>query len=264
MKLFFCCSDRFISIKALNYIIEQDDVDIVAVLLDEVRECSYVPEYCKSHGIRMFLRNQLEHVHENHPEGSCDWLFSFTYGFKLSQRTIDIGKKAVNFHGALLPQWRGTAVTSWALYLGEKEWGVTTHFLSAELDKGDIIFQKKFFIDRNIIKTGHDLSVYVTHMKLECMKELVRKITDGEEIRGERQAEGKYYSQKDLEKLKEIKLDDSVNDIDRKIEALWYPPYGGCYIMIGGKKYYLVNETVLNQCSQKYLFMDEQEEKDLL
>lgn len=48
-----------------------------------------------------------------------------------------------NLHASLLPQYRGAAPINWALINGEKETGVTTFFLSHEIDTGRIIFREK-------------------------------------------------------------------------------------------------------------------------
>lgn len=48
-----------------------------------------------------------------------------------------------NLHASLLPQYRGAAPINWALINGEQETGVTTFFLSHEIDTGHIIFREK-------------------------------------------------------------------------------------------------------------------------
>ncbi len=48
-----------------------------------------------------------------------------------------------NLHGSLLPQYRGAAPINWAIINGEKETGVTTFFLTHEIDTGKIILQEK-------------------------------------------------------------------------------------------------------------------------
>ncbi|SFK33687.1 MULTISPECIES: methionyl-tRNA formyltransferase [Proteiniphilum] len=56
-------------------------------------------------------------------------------------------KGTFNLHSSLLPQYRGPAPINWAIINGEKETGVTTFFLSHEIDTGKIIFQEKTMID---------------------------------------------------------------------------------------------------------------------
>ncbi len=47
-----------------------------------------------------------------------------------------------NLHGSLLPQYRGAAPVNWAVINGETETGVTTFFLTHEIDTGKIIRRK--------------------------------------------------------------------------------------------------------------------------
>lgn len=62
-----------------------------------------------------------------------------------------------NLHGSLLPQYRGAAPINWAIINGERETGVTTFFLTHEIDTGKIILQKKTPInDDDNAGTIHD------------------------------------------------------------------------------------------------------------
>jgi len=69
----------------------------------------------------------------------------------------------INRHNALLPKNRGRLTPFWVLYKGEKETGVSIHFVTEELDAGDIIIQKKFPIAKNdnfntIVKKNYELA----------------------------------------------------------------------------------------------------------
>ena len=48
-----------------------------------------------------------------------------------------------NLHASLLPQYRGAAPINWAVINGETETGVTTFFLTHEIDTGCIIMQQR-------------------------------------------------------------------------------------------------------------------------
>ena len=66
-------------------------------------------------------------------------------------------KGTFNLHSSLLPQYRGAAPINWAIINGEKETGVTTFFLSHEIDTGDIIFREKTTIrESDNAETLHD------------------------------------------------------------------------------------------------------------
>lgn len=62
-----------------------------------------------------------------------------------------------NLHGSLLPQYRGAAPLNWAIINGEKRTGITTFFLTHEIDTGKIIDQQVIAIeDSDNVGTIHD------------------------------------------------------------------------------------------------------------
>lgn len=62
-----------------------------------------------------------------------------------------------NLHASLLPQYRGAAPINWAVINGDTETGVTTFFLTHEIDTGKIIRQERLPIaDTDDVGTVHD------------------------------------------------------------------------------------------------------------
>ena len=62
-----------------------------------------------------------------------------------------------NLHASLLPQYRGAAPINWAIINGEKETGITTFFLTHEIDTGKIISQERIPIaDADNAEIIHD------------------------------------------------------------------------------------------------------------
>ena len=62
-----------------------------------------------------------------------------------------------NLHASLLPRYRGAAPINWAIINGEKETGITTFFLTHEIDTGKIIQQKRIAIaDTDNVGIVHD------------------------------------------------------------------------------------------------------------
>lgn len=49
----------------------------------------------------------------------------------------------INFHNALLPDYPGRNAPSWVIYSGERETGITWHYVTAGVDEGSIIVQKR-------------------------------------------------------------------------------------------------------------------------
>lgn len=82
-----------------------------------------------------------------------------------------------NLHASLLPQYRGAAPINWAIMNGDKESGVTTFFLTHEIDTGNIIMQRTVTIgDNDCAGTLHDNLMYVG---AEMVCETVDAIAEG-------------------------------------------------------------------------------------
>ena len=99
------------------------------------------------------------------------------------------------------------------------------------------------------ITLGH---VDVIERAAKLFDEVMDMIVSGQKLPRIKQEEGAgcYYSRKQLEKDKVISLTDSSEEIDKKIRALWFPPFHGASIVIDGKRYSLVNEEILEHISQ--------------
>lgn len=85
----------------------------------------------------------------------ADVLLSCGFSFAIPHEVITSFKYAVNVHPTLLPKYRGYRSGPYILINGEKESGVTVHFLTEEFDKGDIILQEKF--DVSAFDTPHSM-----------------------------------------------------------------------------------------------------------
>jgi len=83
-----------------------------------------------------------------------------------------------NLHASLLPQYRGAAPINYAIMNGEKETGVTTFFLTHEIDTGNIILQKKIAIGEN--ETAGELHDRLMHLGAETVLKTVQLIEKNE------------------------------------------------------------------------------------
>ena len=52
--------------------------------------------------------------------------------------------KIINCHAGKLPFYRGRNILNWVLINDEKEFGITVHYVDAQIDTGDIIVQKTY------------------------------------------------------------------------------------------------------------------------
>lgn len=82
-----------------------------------------------------------------------------------------------NLHASLLPQYRGAAPINWAIINGDTETGVTTFFLSHEIDTGKIIRQRRLPIaETDNAEKVHDALMV---MGAELVTETVDLILEG-------------------------------------------------------------------------------------
>ena len=83
----------------------------------------------------------------------------------------------VNIHGSLLPKYRGAAPVQWAVLNGERETGVTSMYMDAGLDTGDIIMTKKTAVGER--ETAGELYERLARVGAELLEETLDAIENG-------------------------------------------------------------------------------------
>jgi len=77
-----------------------------------------------------------------------DLNLSISYNQILRRPLLDTARLGcVNFHAGKLPFYRGRNVINWAIINGEREIGLTAHFIDEGIDTGDIIMQRTLPIE---------------------------------------------------------------------------------------------------------------------
>ncbi len=108
-----------------------------------------VAELACSKGIPVFAPESVNHPVwvERIKAMKPDMIFSFYFREMLGGEILECAPLgAINLHGSLLPKYRGRVPLNWALINGEKEAGVTMHYMTVKPDAGDIVGQEKFEI----------------------------------------------------------------------------------------------------------------------
>ena len=241
LKVIFMAKETFSSKCALEYLCSTNSR--VAVVAAVIREGdASLKKLCEDNSIKILTEKDLKRYRGE--EGlEVDYILSF-YWKKLSKDIIDIPRKgSINFHPGPLPEARGSGyhmaiIENWGY------WGVTAHYMDEEFDTGAIIECRRFTIGDGVV--NKDL-VETAHKQLFLLfKDIMDKLFDGEELSGEIQREGRYFSLKELERNKLICEDESIESIEKKIRAFWNPPYSGAQIEIKGKRYTVINEHILS------------------
>lgn len=114
---------------------------------------SPVKEFAVEHNLKVYqpikIKNNEEFYNEMYnlkPDLFC----VVAYGKILPNDILEIPKYgAINVHGSLLPKYRGAAPIQMAVINGDEETGVTTMFMDAGMDTGDMILSEK-------VKIGDD------------------------------------------------------------------------------------------------------------
>lgn len=184
---------------------------------------------------------------------SIDLVISFKFWKKIKKPLIHLPKiGCINFHPYPLPEFKGLGGYVFGIYQNIPYWGVSAHFVDEDFDTGDIIKVVKFDIDPKK-ETSYSLEQKSQKFLLELFKEVMDTAnTTGSLPRKKQEGKGRYYSRQDLIKLQNITQNDSLEDIEKKIRALWFPPHSGACIEIKGKKFTLVNEEILKEIGKKY------------
>jgi len=104
-----------------------------------------VAELAASRGLPVFSPQRVgtEEWLDRLREWRPDFLFSFYYRKVLPAAVLSTARLgALNLHGSLLPRYRGRCPVNWVLINGERETGVTLHYMEAKPDTGDIVAQQ--------------------------------------------------------------------------------------------------------------------------
>ena len=165
----------------LGYIVLQhlqSDIEIACVLTDS--KSSEIIEFCQEHTIPYFAgnpRNSKANEWMDNNDMAFDNLLSINYLFILEADMLKRAKLAINFHGSLLPKYRGRTPHVWAIINGEKECGITAHLMNTECDDGDIVKQVHVVIADD--DTGADILKKYNDIYPSFVQDIVAKIESG-------------------------------------------------------------------------------------
>ena len=171
----------------------------------------------------------IEKIKELNPDIIC----VVAYGKILPEEILNIPKYGcINVHGSLLPKYRGAAPIQWAVLNGDKVTGVTTMYMDAQMDTGDIILKKETQISED--ETTGELWNRLAKIGGELLVETLKKIEDGT---APREKQGADYSLAPMLDKKMAKIDwknQTTKQIKNLVRGL--NPIMGAYTFLNGKK----------------------------
>lgn len=151
---------------------------------------SPVKEYALEKGLPIYqpqkVRNNVEFLEEI-KKLNPDLICVVAYGKILPQELLDIPKYGcVNVHGSLLPNYRGAAPIQWAVLNGDKTTGITTMFMNAGMDTGDMLLKQEVEIGED--ETTGELWERLSNIGADLLIETIKQIEAGT-VKKEKQPE---------------------------------------------------------------------------
>jgi methionyl-tRNA formyltransferase len=165
-----------------------------------------------------------------------DIIFSFYYRKMIPIEVLEIPRiGAFNLHGSLLPKFRGRCPVNWVLIEGEKQTGLTLHYMLAKPDAGDIIVS-------NTVEITFEDNAYTLYLKMAdaaktVMKEILPGLEDGTFVRMPQIGPSSYYGGRTPEDGF-ISWDKDAVSIYNLIRATTHP-YPGAFTYLDGRKLFI-------------------------
>lgn len=139
---------------------------------------SPVKEFAIEKNIPIFQPDKIREIEENLVNLKPDLFCVVAYGKILPQDILDIPSLgSINVHGSLLPQYRGAAPIQWSVINGDKTTGITTMYMDAGMDTGDMILKQEVEIGEN--ETTGELWSRLSTIGANLLVETVKKIEEG-------------------------------------------------------------------------------------
>lgn len=139
---------------------------------------SPVKEYAMNQNFKIYqpekVKNNQEFIDEI-KKLNPDLICVVAYGKILPKELLNIPKYGcINVHGSLLPDYRGAAPIQWAVLNGDKTTGVTTMYMNAGMDTGDMIFKEEINIgdDETTGELWDRLKVIGARLLVKTVKEI--------------------------------------------------------------------------------------------
>ncbi|HOP49661.1 MAG TPA: formyltransferase family protein [Ignavibacteriales bacterium] len=221
------------------------NIDIKAIFLKTKSKFNFYFEHIsEKYGIKYY--NNLDDILNFN---DIDFIISVQYDRILKKNHLSIAKKLnINLHMAPLPEYRGCNQFSFAILNEDTEFGTTLHIMDEKIDNGDILAQLRFPIPKGI--TVEELFYLTELYSLKLFEDNIKKIFDGQIVpipQSSIKAKTEFHKRDEIKEIKIIDLSSDKKTIEKHILATTHSNFEPPYIIIDGKKYYIIKENHLNK-----------------
>lgn len=194
---------------------------------------SPVKEFAIEKSIPVLQPEKIREIKDTLEQINPDLFCVVAYGKILPQDILDIPKKgSINVHGSLLPQYRGAAPIQWAVLNGDKKTGITTMYMNAGMDTGDMILQEEVQIGED--ETTGELWDRLSKIGAKLLVETVDKIEKGTAPRTPQSGEFTMAPMLNKEMARIDWINKNSKEIKNLVRGL--NPIMGAYTTYNGKK----------------------------
>ena len=176
-------------------------------------------------------------------ELSPDIIFVIAYGYILPKEIIEIPKLGCfNFHGSILPKYRGAAPIQRAIIAGEKTTGVTVIKVDQGLDTGDVVLDSSIEISDE--DTYQDLEKKLSQLSKNILPTFFEKLSANTEMIPQDNTQATYAEKINKTEAK-IDWQDDAQLINQKIRA--FNPNPGAWFELEGKRIKIMGSKVIDK-----------------
>lgn len=232
--------DRLISVNLLSFLIDEGYKPSF-LIVNETKDSSHREELISLSGLTDRDIYDIDFINKNYSilaDYDTDYIFGIHFPYIISKPLLSIPKVGfLNLHPAFLPYNKGWHTPSWAI-LDKTKYGATLHFMSNDLDAGDIITQTEIEVKPNV--TANELYQSVLEVEEQLFKDSFTNLLTLKPTRTKQVKEGTSYNKKDLAKVQEIDLNEKIfaSDLIDKLRALTTNNIDeAAYFIVDEKKY---------------------------
>jgi methionyl-tRNA formyltransferase len=205
-------------------------------------------DLARSHGIPVLCPASINSAESLAEIGrfAADLHVSMSYDQILRKDILDLPPRGtLNCHAGALPFYRGRNPLTWALINGEKEFGVTVHWVDLGIDTGDIVLQIKV-----PIRLRDTYATLLAAAIEACAATLVRAVSDVYEKKDQRIEQATIdpvgmYCCRRREGDEDIDWTSSAAQIERFVRAL-VPPGPGARTTWKDASYAVLSAELIN------------------
>ena len=249
LKLAFL-GGRILGYQCLKMLPEfEDSIDVRIIIAhrnDGEKGSEWNPQLlpiAKKMGYRVFEPETLsnENVIRLFREEKIDVILNPFCNRIIPKKILDIPKHGtINFHYGKLPKYRGRFIVTHTILNEEKVTFATAHFMEADIDAGDIIFEEP--VEIYPADTAKSLYFKCTEAATKLFRKVLEYLVSGKKLPHKKQIGDANYYPFDPPNNCQVDLTWEKGKIERFIRAVSFPPISYPWCEINGKKFKIILE----------------------